>query len=232
QEFEGTIKVAICGPWTLAALLGRSRGDVALADSGARRDICQALAVGISTLFDDLSKRLPKVNFRLQIDEPMLPMVLAGEIPTASGYRRIPKIDTSEVVVGFSDMAAGAILHCCAPANLWAIAEQAGFTGLHLNIFECDNETFDGLATWLETEHEVVLGILDSSALNQLPNTASLTRESLAIINKLEMAPQLITDQVLLSPVCGLANWQISSARKAMRIVSQCVEYVDAELVG
>ncbi|PIF01172.1 MAG: methionine synthase, partial [Propionibacterium sp.] len=24
QEFEGTIKVAICGPWTLAALLGRS----------------------------------------------------------------------------------------------------------------------------------------------------------------------------------------------------------------
>ena len=47
QGFDGTLKVQVAGPWTLAATVERQRGDKVLADVGARRDLAQALAEGV-----------------------------------------------------------------------------------------------------------------------------------------------------------------------------------------
>ncbi len=85
QGYEGTIKLSVAGPWTLAAMMERPRGDRVLGDRGARRDLSQSLAEGIGQLVAEVNRRLPDIDPLIQLDEPMLPAVLGGSIATASG---------------------------------------------------------------------------------------------------------------------------------------------------
>src|SRR5262245_64371455 len=95
QGFEGTLKVQVAGPWTLAATVERPRGDKVLADVGARRDLGQALADGVATHCADVRRRLGVEELILQIDEPALPAVLSGSVPTASGFHRHRAVGTA-----------------------------------------------------------------------------------------------------------------------------------------
>ena len=97
QGYQGTIKLSVAGPWTMAATMERPRGDRLLADRGARRDLSQSLAEGIAQLVAELIRRLPDVDFSIQLDEPLLPAVLAGTIATASGLSRHSAIEISEI---------------------------------------------------------------------------------------------------------------------------------------
>ena len=85
QGYQGPVKYSVAGPWTLAATMERPRGDRVLADSGARRDLGQSLAEGIKTTIAEMARRLPETEPLVQLDEPLLPSVLAGAVPTASG---------------------------------------------------------------------------------------------------------------------------------------------------
>src|SRR4029453_19246729 len=97
QGFAGTVKLSVAGPWTLAAMMERPRGDRVLADSGARRDLGQSLAEGIAQLVAELVRRLPDVELLVQLDEPMLPSVLGGPIAKGGGFLRHRAIEPSEV---------------------------------------------------------------------------------------------------------------------------------------
>ncbi|MGZ4497763.1 MAG: methionine synthase, partial [Nocardioides sp.] len=89
EGLTGAFKVQVAGPWTLAATVERPRGDKVLADHGARRDLAQALAEGLRDHVRDVRRRLPGVErLVVQVDEPALPAVLAGRVPTASGWGR------------------------------------------------------------------------------------------------------------------------------------------------
>ncbi|MCU1613125.1 MAG: Methionine synthase vitamin-B12 independent, partial [Frankiales bacterium] len=48
EAYVGPLKIQAAGPWTLAAALERTRGDRAVVDPGARRDLGQSLAEGIA----------------------------------------------------------------------------------------------------------------------------------------------------------------------------------------
>ena len=88
QSYEGELKVQVAGPWTLAATVERPRGDRLVADSGARRELAQALAEGLREHVDDVRRRVPGARLLVQVDEPALPAVLSGQVPTASGFGR------------------------------------------------------------------------------------------------------------------------------------------------
>lgn len=119
QGYEGPVKIAIAGPWTLAASLEHPRGDKVLPDSGARRDIAQSLEQGLADLVAELARRLPEVSVIVQLDEPLLPAVLAGGVGTASGLSRHRAIDIPEVSTTYSSIverlgSTPTIVHCCA----------------------------------------------------------------------------------------------------------------------
>lgn len=97
QGWTGPVKFAVAGPLTLAASVEKPRGDKVLSDHGARRDLAQALAEGTAELFDEIARRLPAIQPVLQVDEPLLPRVLAGEVATASGFGRHRRVDLPEV---------------------------------------------------------------------------------------------------------------------------------------
>src|ERR1700731_1225190 len=61
QDFEGPLKIQLCGPWTLAATLELTRTmNVALADPGAVADLTASLAEGAAAHAADVAKRAPR----------------------------------------------------------------------------------------------------------------------------------------------------------------------------
>lgn len=92
-----TVKLQVCGPWTLGALLEVPAGHRAITDDGAMRDLTASLAEGLAAHLADCRARLPGVEFVVQLDENMLPAVLAGSLPTASGLTMVHPIDPAVV---------------------------------------------------------------------------------------------------------------------------------------
>ncbi|HUW78109.1 MAG TPA: hypothetical protein VMV52_05090 [Candidatus Nanopelagicaceae bacterium] len=160
--YQGSIKTQLTGPWTLAAQLNTSRGGAVLADQGACRDIVQSLVEGARSYVAELRKRVPgATKIFLQIDEPMLPRVAAGEISSVSGLSRIRKPSRSEIVgaVGaFSEVADEFVLHCCAPGLDLDVLQDAG-----VNIVSIDYQQFsidDMWGRWLESGRGAWFGVV------------------------------------------------------------------------
>ena len=76
---------------------GAPTGDRVLADHGARRELAQSLAQGIAELVVEMRRRLPEAQPVVQLDEPLLPAVLAGRVATASGFSRHRMVEPPEM---------------------------------------------------------------------------------------------------------------------------------------
>lgn len=109
--YEGALKVRIVGPWTLAASIELPKGEKALADPGAVRDIAASLTEGLTRHLADIRKRISTLTrFVVQVDEPLLPAVAAGELATASGWGRLRSYERAVIEDGLRQVleAAGA----------------------------------------------------------------------------------------------------------------------------
>lgn len=209
QGFTGVLTVGITGPWTLAALVERPRGDKLLADHGARRELAAALADAVSRLRGDLARRLPGATVRIQVDEPMLMAVADGSVPTASGFSRHRGVDAAELAGALAPFGAGAVLHCCAPGDWLPAARAAGFDTVSVDTrLLTSHAALDRLGQWLSDGGGVVAGVVDSSTAVRQP-TDALVDEALRVLRPLELDPQVIADGVILGTGCGLAGWQL-----------------------
>lgn len=91
SRHPGPVKIQVLGPWTLAACLELPRGDKVLTDPGAVADLAGSLTEAVTQHVDDVRRRLPRAERVLvQVNEPLLTVVLAGHVPTASGWGRLP----------------------------------------------------------------------------------------------------------------------------------------------
>jgi hypothetical protein len=101
EHYAGPLKIRIVGPWSLAASIELPKGEKALADPGAVRDITGSLAEGLTRHLADIRKRIPTLTrLVVQVDEPLLPAVLAGELSTASGWGRLRSYERAVVEDG------------------------------------------------------------------------------------------------------------------------------------
>ena len=113
-------KVHVAGPFSLAASIHLHYGERAVRDHGARRDIAQSLAAGLQVHALKVQSAVPGAALTLQIDEPHIAAVLAGSIPTASGYRTLRAIPRSELRQTWGDLVAA--------------AREAGFSQVAINL--------------------------------------------------------------------------------------------------
>src|SRR4029453_11365890 len=118
-DYVGPFKVQAAGPWTLAAGLERSRGGRAAGDPGARRDLAQSLTEGLIAHAADVAARVPGADLVVQLDEPSLPAVLQGGLPTASGFGKLPAVEAhvaeQELAAVLAAPPYPIVVHCCAP---------------------------------------------------------------------------------------------------------------------
>ena len=154
QGHAGPFKAQVCGPWTLAATVEKPRGDKVLSDHGARRDLAQALAEGVRDHVADLRRRLPGTErLVVQVDEPALPAVLGGQVPTVSGFGRLRRVDLPEasaalewVLTAITEAGAEPWVHSCAPGVPWSLVHGAGALGLSADLDVLRPEDLDHFA--------------------------------------------------------------------------------------
>ncbi|GAB3545459.1 methionine synthase [Arthrobacter tumbae] len=103
-----SLKVHCQGPLSLAANLHLHHGERALLDHGARRDVRDALIDGVASLLRRAAVASPGAQLTLQLDEPQIDGVLAGTIPTSSGYRTLRAVPEHEAVEAWTLLAEGA----------------------------------------------------------------------------------------------------------------------------
>lgn len=224
QGLTGAFKTQLVGPWTLAATVERPRGDLALADHGARRELAQALAEGVRRHVADLRRRVPGVDrWVVQLDEPALPAVLNGSIPTASGFGRHRAVHPPEasaalesVIGAIRDAGAEPWVHACAPGTPLALLRGARVSGLAVDLDQVDASGHDQLAEALEAGETVVLGVVPAtSAADEKPVVERVERW----LDMLGLQP---TPGLVISPTCGLAGADPAGARQAL-VVSRRV---------
>lgn len=230
QGLTGPLKVSVAGPWTLAAATFRPLGGRVLGDRGARRDLAQSLAEGVHELVADIERRLPGVEVLLQVDEPGLPSVLAGSVPTEGGYFRHRSVDRPEAVEMLREVG-GHVLHCCAPGLDAEVAigrHGAGFTGVSLDQDLMTRADWDTLGPLLEDGKELWLGAAPTASGVAIGADA-LTRRVLGALRPLDLGPVLV-DRVVLTPACGLAGWGASEVSKVLRALATTAERATDEL--
>jgi hypothetical protein len=237
--YRGPLKVQVCGPWTMAATIELARSqELALADPGALADLTASLAEGIRAHVDEVRKRVPGAQVLLQLDEPALPAVLAGNVPTASGLNRLPAPEETDAGAGLRAVADAAraftVVHCCAPEVPFGMIKATGVqaVGLDLSLLRRGEE--DGLAEIVEAGLGILAGAVPAIAPRsaerdgaRLPEPAVTARRVVDLWRRMGWPAASgagrddVARQVVLTPACGLAGASPGYARAAL---AQCRE--------
>jgi len=236
--YAGPLKLQVGGPWTLAATLEKTRGDKVLSDHGARRDLTESLAEGVRLHVVEVARRLPGATIVLQLDEPGLPAVLAGDVPTVSGFGRLRVVDAAAAQTALAAVidAAGVpvLVHCCALDVPVGLLRRAGAAGVafDLSIFPRNDPQTAELAEAAEAGVVLVVGAVPSTPQSSSEASGRSSSRSepdpggevgalrslvARLWQRLDQPPDALAATVVVTPACGLAGGSDAFARTAMR---------------
>ncbi|MFB4286592.1 methionine synthase [Nonomuraea sp. ATR24] len=215
HDYAGPLKLQVCGPWTLAGAIELRHGDKVLSDRGAVRDMIASLAQGVADHCADVRRRLPGVTgIVLQLDEPGLPGVLAGTVPTASGFGRLAAVEewrVEESLRSFTDP----VVHCCAPSAPFALLRRAGVRAVSVDASLIRRREEDAVGELVEAGIGLLLGVVPGRDA-RLPDVGVVAKPALELWRRLGFAPERLAGQVVLTPSCGLAGASPAYAKAAL----------------
>ncbi|GAB3663989.1 methionine synthase [Nocardioides korecus] len=225
QGWTGRFKLQLTGPLTLASLVEKPRGDKVLADHGARRDLAQALAEGLRGHLADVRRRLPGAELVVQVDEPALPFVLDGAVPTASGFgrhRSVKPPEASQALEWFVEAAGEALVvaHCCAADAPVPLLRGAGAGAVSVDLDVLPARAYDEVATVLDEGGQVYLGVVRSAG-PRTPTTRAVVERVRRFLDMLGYDVEEVADRLVLTPACGLAGATPAYARETLRVLAE-----------
>jgi methionine synthase II (cobalamin-independent) len=235
EGYQGAFKVQVAGPWTLAATVERPRGDRVIADHGARRELAQSLAEGLRTHVADVRRRLPGADLVVQVDEPALPAVLAGSVPTASGFSRHRSVAAPEAtetlrwVLDAVAADAAPVVHCCADRVPLQVLTQAGARAVSVDMARMSRGEYDEYAGLLDRGLGLWLGVVPATDPDPVPRDRELVRRVQRLLEDLDVDPETAGDRCVVTPDCGLAGASPRWARQALGLAGQVARHVSAE---
>jgi Cobalamin-independent synthase, Catalytic domain len=241
-DWAGPFKIQVCGPWTLAATIELSRSqNPVLADPGAVADLIASLAEGVAAHVAEVRARIPGATVLLQLDEPALPAVLAGSVPTASGLNRVGAVDTAVTRDGLQavlDVAPSAsIVHCCARDVPFKIFKDAGARAVafDLSLLPTGGRGQDELAEAVEAGLGVLAGAVQTFPERPDSPGPGDARDIVAGVtdlwHRMGIPAAGLERQVVLTPACGLAGASpagaratLAGCREAARLLPELIE--------
>jgi hypothetical protein len=223
QGWSGPLKLALLGPLTAAAGLELGRGEAVLADHGASRDLAEAIADTASTLVEQVRRRVPGAQVLVQIDEPALPAVRAGQVPTASGFGRLRPVDEAtaverlgQVLRAVAEAGGYPLVHCCAPSPPIGLFVRAGARAVSIDATTLTGRDDDALGEAVEAGVRIFLGAVPSLDPVPVPGVRALLGPVLDRWARLGFSgPRLA--EIVITPACGLAGASPGWATTAMR---------------
>jgi len=236
QQYAGAewVKVQVCGPWTLAAMLEVPSGHRALTDQGAVDDLVDSLAEGLAAHVAQIAHRVPGAGIVVQIDEPALPAVLSGNLPTASGFgmvRAVPAVRAIEVLSRLTDSLGDrpSIAHSCHPAAPLRLLRAAGFDALSvdLTVLGSTAAALDPVGEAIETGAVLLAGVVPALA-PQNPRAPLRTWATplLQTWDRLGFPRGTLVEHVVPTPTCGLAGADADWMMRAMRLCGELAEAI------
>ena len=220
------VKVAVCGPWTLAASLQLPRGEPVLSDPGALRDLGQAMVEALAGHVADVRRRLPGCSVVLQLDEPMLPLVLAGHVSSFSGAGSVRAVPVSDVVTSLGSLVRAVaerdstvVAHCCAADPPVDVFRESGVAGVSLDLPLVGRTCDDALGTALESGVMLLAGVapaVDTAVLSDPATTVAPVRR---LWHRLGLDPETLASRVVVTPTCGMAGASPDHVLRVLRLV-------------
>lgn len=228
--WTGDLKVQVCGPWTLASTVRLARGERAVGDTGARRELAVSLAEGVAQHVREVQRLVPGVRVVVQVDEPGLPAVLAGRLATSSGWGRLPAVDRPEATEALRSVlsaatdagATGTAVHCCAAEPPLALLRDAGAGALSVDLSLLGAAAWESLAVAVEAGVALWAGAVPTSG--PLPSVTEVLDAVRGPWSRVGLPDSALADAVL-SPACGLAG---SSPAHARAVLARLVEAAGA----
>jgi methionine synthase II (cobalamin-independent) len=241
QHYAGAewVKVQAAGPWTLAAQVETPQGNRAVTDAGAVRDLAESLAEGLAAHVADLAKRLPGTRFVVQIDEPSLPSVRAGNLPTASGLGAVRAIAAAEAATLLSGLvnAVGdrpTVVHCCHPDVPLALLRGAGFDALSLDLSSgvtLPSATLDQIGEAVEDGTVLFAGLVPTREPAPRIDFHAAAAPLLDLWHRLGL-PDRRLEQVIVTPICGLAGVSPEWTRNALALARDAARLLADRALG
>ncbi|EIV95879.1 methionine synthase [Frankia sp. QA3] len=225
--YSGPLKVAVAGPWTLAAEVELPRGHKALSDAGATRDLADGLAAGLAEHLGDIARRVPGARLVVQLDEPSLPVVLAGRVRTPSGFSVLPAVEEGLLGQRLRALAeatralagvAGVGVHCCAPGVPLAALRGAGMDFVGLDTALLTRAQDDAVGELVEAGVRIIAGLVATSGgFPKLSDVRRTVEPVTALWSRLGFRPEQLGEVVAVAPACGLAGFGTDDARAVLR---------------
>lgn len=214
----GPLKLQITGPWTLAASIELPRGERTLTDAGATADIVASLAEGVIRHVATVQGLLPHARLIVQIDEPSLPAVLAGRLPTASGYGRVRAVDPAIVQSGLGSVISAVaqhdpVIHCCDPGVPLPLLRRAGAAGVSMDVTAVSVVAWESVAASVEERLILYAGCLPADRVGDYrAAVAELHRAWLAVgLERTRL------DDLVVTPACGIPGVTPADARRVLQ---------------
>jgi methionine synthase II (cobalamin-independent) len=241
--YAGLLKLQVAGPWTLAAALEQPHSlQPALADPGAVADIAASLAEGTIAHVAEVAKRVPGARIVVQLDEPALPAVIEGSVPTASGLSRVRAVE-EEVVrerlrAVLTAVSQYRVVHCCGEGVPFGIIRGCGADAVSFDLSQLRREDWDALAETAEAglgllvgatspapDTERAAGSAASPAAREALATsgpratgASVARSVADAWRRMGLPAAACAPQVVITPACGLAEASPHGARSMLKL--------------
>ncbi|WP_263249111.1 methionine synthase [Saccharopolyspora rosea] len=222
------VKVQAAGPWTLTAGIELPRGHRVLTDGGALRDFAESLTEGLVAHAAQVAERTG-ARVVVQLDEPTLPAVLAGELPTPSGYGTVPAVLEPEArrvlgeVVDRLATATGSpvVVHCCSPRPPVALLRRAGASAIALDatgLGEVSGQFADELGEAWEEGTTLLLGLVPSTEPPAGAELRRLAQPAFDLASRLGFHRRTLAERAVPTPTCGLAAASPEWARRALSL--------------
>ncbi len=204
--YTGPLKVQAAGPWTLAAALQLPVGGALLRDPGAVRELTASLAEGLAAHIAEIRRRVPGAAPLLQLDEPSLPVVLAGRVPTESGFSTLRAVeepvarDALRQVIGAAGVPV--VVHCCAAEVPVGLLREAGAAGVALDLSL--GPALDPLGEALDAGFGLFAGAFPAVGIP--PPAAQVAAAVTDLWHKLGLPRERLPQQVVVTPACGASG--------------------------
>lgn len=228
------VKVQAAGPWTLAASIELHTGHVMLTDRGAVRELAASLAEGLRAHVAEVGARTGAAVV-LQLDEPSLPTVLAGQVPTPSGYGTVRAVSdnaASDVLRELiTQVGVPVVLHCCAdrpPLNVLggvgAVAIGVDATLPSVAGRTASPAALDALGEVWDKGTPLLLGIVPSRYPGGRPTSREIARTAFDLADRLGFDRVRLSQLAVPTPTCGLAGADPNWARHALTLCRELGE--------
>jgi hypothetical protein len=215
--WAGPLALAVVGPWSVLATVELTRGERSVSDHGARRDVIASLAEGLAGHIGDVRRLVPGAQVVVHVEEPSLAAVLAGRVPTQSGYGTLRSVDRAVVRDGLREVlsavrGAGAepVVRLEVEDAPWALVREVGPAGIALDVGELGVSGWESVAACVEDGLRLWAGILPVTGT--VPTVPALVDAVRVPWRRIGLPATGLAD-VVVTPTDGLAGTDPAAVR-------------------